>query len=156
MSEVLKKRIKQSADFESPVNQAILNLMVATDYVRGLSERICTEFSITPAQYNVLRILRGAGYSGHPRYEITERMVERAPDVTRLTDRLEKQGLVARDCCSEDKRRSITRITDKGLSLLDEMQSKVDEMTVHLSEKASLPEWIALSGICEKIYEEKK
>lgn len=156
MSDVLKKRIKQSSDFESPVNKAILNLMVATDYVRVISERICAEFNITPGQYNVLRILRGAGYAGHPRYEITERMVERAPDVTRLIDRLEKQDLVVRDCCSEDKRRSITRITGKGLKLLDEMQPKVDEMTADLSEKVSLPEWIALSGICEKIYKEKE
>src|SRR5262245_54731274 len=94
VGEVLKHRIKQSADFKSPVDDAVLNLLVAAGYVQAQIDRACEEFDITRGQYNVLRILRGAGEEGHPRYEITERMIEKAPDVTRLIDRLEKQGLV--------------------------------------------------------------
>ena len=100
--------------------------------------------------------MRGAGREGHPRCEIAERMLERAPDVTRIIDRLEKQGLALRSRSSEDKRQSITRISEKGLELLDRMQPKVDEMRNFLSEILSLPEWAALSGLCEKIYDEKK
>lgn len=155
MSEILKKRIKQSADFESPVNEAALNLLVAADYVRSQVESVCSEFGITHGQYNVLRILRGAGREGHPRCEISERMVERAPDVTRIIDRLEKQKLVVRERSSEDRRQSITRITEKGLELLEKMQPKLNRMANSFSEKLSLPEWIALSSLCEKIYDEK-
>jgi DNA-binding MarR family transcriptional regulator len=152
MSEILKRRIKQRADFDSPVNEGILNLIVAADHVRSIHERTCSEYGITPAQYNVLRILRGAGADGHPRCEIAERMVERAPDVTRLVDRLEKEGLVIRERSDDDKRQSITRITEKGLRLLDAMQPSVDETMGAVGSKASLAEWIALSNVCEKIY----
>ena len=152
MGEVLKKRIKQTADFESPVNEAILNLMVAADYVRTIHERTCSDFGITTGQYNVLRILRGAGEEGHPRCEIAERMVERAPDITRLVDRLEKEGFVVRERSGDDRRHSITRITEKGLQLLESMQPSVEETMKDLGVRASLAEWIALSGVCEKIY----
>jgi DNA-binding MarR family transcriptional regulator len=151
MSEILKRRIKQKADFGSPVNEGIINLMVAADHVRTIHERTCSEFGITAGQYNVLRILRGAGADGHPRCEIAERMVERAPDVTRLVDRLEKEGLVVRERSDDDKRQSITRITEKGLQLLDAM----DETMGAVGSKASLAEWIALSNVCEKIYDEE-
>jgi DNA-binding MarR family transcriptional regulator len=152
MGEVLKKRIKQQADFGSPVNEAILNLLVAADHVRTVHERICSDFGITTGQYNVLRILRGAGCDGHPRCEIAERMVERAPDITRLVDRLEKEGLVSRERSDDDRRQSITRITEKGQQLLEAMQPAVVGIIGELEAKASLAEWIALSGVCEKIY----
>ena len=155
MSEILKKRLKQSADFESPVDEAVLNVIVAADYLRAQNEGVCSEFGITPGQYNVLRILRGANQEGHSRCEISERMVERAPDVTRLVDRLEKQGLVVRDRSTEDKRQSITRITEKGLNMLEQMQPKFEEAVRFWSEKLSLAEWIALSHLCEKIYNER-
>jgi DNA-binding MarR family transcriptional regulator len=155
VSEILKKRIKQSADFESPVNEAMLNVIVAADYLRAQNEGVCSDFDITPGQYNVLRILRGVGQEGHSRCEISKRMVERAPDVTRLVDRLEKQGLVVRDRSTEDKRQSITRITEKGLNLLEQMQPKFEEAARFWSEKLNLPEWIALSHLCEKIYDER-
>ena len=156
MSEILKKRMKQTADFVSPVDEAAFNLMIAADYVQTKIDRFCAEFGITRGQYNVLRILRGAGAEGLARWDIAERMLERAPDVTRIIDRLEKQNLVLRERSSEDKRQSITQISEKGLELLIEIQPKVDETRDFLSKLLSLPEWIALSSLCEKIYDEKK
>ena len=153
MGEILKRRIKQSVDFKSPIDEAFLNLLVAADYAQTQIDRICAEFDITRGQYNVLRILRGAGKAGHPRYEIAARMVEKAPDVTRLIDRLEKQGLVMRERSAEDKRHSITRITKKGLELLTRVEPKLDEAKHSISKKLSLPEWIALSSLCEKLYD---
>ena len=156
MSEILKKRMKQSADFVSYIDEAAFNLLIAADYIQTKIDRYCAEFGITRGQYNVLRILRGAGEEGHPRCEIAERMLERAPDVTRIIDRLEKQGLVLRGRSAEDKRQSITRISEKGLELLIQIQPKVDENRDFLSGRLSLPEWVALSNLCEKIYDEKK
>ena len=148
--------MKQTVDFVSHVDEAAFNLMIAADYVQTKIDRFCAEFGITRGQYNVLMILRGAGAEGHPRGEIAERMLEKAPDVTRIIDRLEKQDLVLRDRSSEDKRQSITRISEKGLELLIEMQPKVDETRDFLAERLSLPEWIALSSLCEKIYDDKR
>ncbi len=148
--------MKQTADFVSPVDEAAFNLMIAADYVQTKIDRFCAEFGITRGQYNVLRILRGAGAEGLARWDIAERMLERAPDVTRIIDRLEKQNLVLRERSSEDKRQSITQISEKGLELLIEIQPKVDETRDFLSKLLSLPEWIALSSLCEKIYDEKK
>jgi DNA-binding MarR family transcriptional regulator len=80
---------------------------------------------ITPQQYNVLRILRGAGPDGLPTLSIGERMIEQTPGVTRLVDRLERKGLVARTPCPTDRRRVFCRITQKGLDLLKELDDPV-------------------------------
>ena len=67
MGDFLRKRVKQSADFESPEVEALLNLLVAADHMRGRMEQVCSQFDITASQYNILRILRGAGQEGLPR-----------------------------------------------------------------------------------------
>ena len=81
---------------------------------------------ITPQQYNVLRILRGAGPDGLPTLSIGERMIEQTPGVTRLVDRLERKGLVDRSPCPKDRRRVFCRITEKGLDLLKELDDPVN------------------------------
>lgn len=154
MGEALKKRIKQTADFASPAEEAILNLMVAADHVRSRFDRVCSDFRLTHGQYNVLRILRGVYPEGHPRCEIAARMLEKAPDVTRLVDRLEAQGLVERDRSGEDRRLSLTRITKKGLSLLEEMDSTFEQVGRYFSERVSRRDCRELTRICEGIYAE--
>jgi DNA-binding MarR family transcriptional regulator len=154
MGDALKKRIKQTADFESPVEEAMLNLMVAADHVRARLDRVCADFRITTGQYNVLRILRGAHPNGHPRCEIAARLIEKAPDVTRLVDRLETQGLVERDRSEEDRRLSLTRITKKGLGVLDKMDNALTETNRYFSERVSRRDCRELSRICEGIYAE--
>jgi DNA-binding MarR family transcriptional regulator len=100
----------------------------------------------------VLRILRGAYPNGHSRCEVIERMVDRAPDVTRLIDRLERQGLVARERSSNDRRLSITRITGKGLELLERMRPSIDDVEVMIAGRLSPEECAAISAGCEKLY----
>src|SRR5437868_14686048 len=100
--------------------------MVAANYVRVQSERVVNAHGITLPQYNVLRILRGAHPDGHPRYEIAARMLDRAPDVTRIIDRLSEKGLVARDRGAEDRRHSVTRITRDGLTLLETLDPEIE------------------------------
>jgi DNA-binding MarR family transcriptional regulator len=153
MGEALKKRIVQ-ATFESPVQEAILNVLVAADYVHSRMEAICAPAGITVTQYNVLRILRGAYPNGHSRSEIVRRMVERAPDVTRLVDRLEIEGLAERDRSKSDRRLSMTRITRKGMDLLKTMKPAMDEWQLELSKRLTPADCRELSRICEKLYDE--
>ena len=79
-------------------------------------------------------------------------MIERAPDVTRLIDRLEDQGLVERDRLLEDRRMSISRITRKGLKLLEEMQPAMTESNARFAERLSAAEFRNLSKLLEKLY----
>jgi DNA-binding MarR family transcriptional regulator len=153
MGEALKQRIKQER-FESSLQEAVLNLLVAAGHVREQLDRVCAEFDVTHGQYNVLRILRGAHPEGYPRCEIANRMLERAPDVTRLIDRLEQRGLVERGRSEEDGRMSITRITKAGLDLLDRMAPRINDVNAHLAERISLRDRRDLSRICEGIYGE--
>ena len=152
VGEPLKKRLKQSR-FESPFHEAMLNLMVATAHLRDRVERMCERHQITSAQYNVLRILRGAHPEGYPRCEIAQRMVERAPDVTRLIDRLEEQELVERGRSDADRRLSVTRITRKGLDLLDRMQPDAEAVHRALAARLTPEQATELSRLCESLYE---
>jgi DNA-binding MarR family transcriptional regulator len=136
--------------------EAILNLLVASDHLRQRLNAVCDEYGISNWQYNVLRILKGAHPGGHPRCEIIKRMLEHAPDVTRLVDRLESQGLVERVRSDEDRRLSITRITQKGLELLKSMEPRMQELQVYFSERVSRRDCRELSRICEGIYGESE
>lgn len=155
MGEALKRRIKQKADFANPAQEAMLNLIVAADYVCTRLERVCAEFGITRPQYNVLRILRGVHPGGHPRGEIAARLLASAPDVTRLVDRLETQGLVERERVKEDRRLSVTRITKKGLRLLEEIHPHISEEHQRFGRRVSRRDCLELSRICETVYDEE-
>ncbi|HEX8072301.1 MAG TPA: MarR family transcriptional regulator [Pyrinomonadaceae bacterium] len=153
MGEALKRRLKQ-ARFDSPVHEAMLNLMVAADHVRTGIDRVCAGYELTHGQYNVLRILRGAHPEGQPRCEIAARLVERAPDVTRLVDRLEVRGLVERVRSTTDRRLSITRITRKGLALLEEITPQLEQLFAELHVRLSPRDARELSRICESLYDD--
>lgn len=110
--------LKQSRPFPSLEAEAAVNLMRTADTVlRGLAAALKPR-GLSPEQYNVLRILRGAGPSGLPCGEIASRMVTRDPDMTRLLDRLEARGFIARARSLRDRRVVNTRITSAGLRLL--------------------------------------
>jgi len=135
-----------------PMEEALLNLYVASHMLKDLSDKICIEFGITTGQYNVLRILKGVYPDGHPRCEIAVRMIERSPDITRLIDRLEKQELVERDRTDKDRRKSITKITKKGLELINNINPELEKLTFKISEKLTIKEARELSKYCEKLY----
>ncbi len=132
--------------------EAAFNLFVAADYLRGQFDSVCTKHGISHTQYNVLRILQRAYPEGHSRCEIIDRLVERAPDTTRLIDRLEQQGYVERIRSLEDRRLSIARITHKGLNILDEITPCFESVWQELTCKVSRAESLMLAEICEKIY----
>jgi DNA-binding MarR family transcriptional regulator len=124
----LRDEIKMTRPFESPEAEAFLNIQRTADALtRGLEETLRPS-GLTQAQYNVLRILRGAGDSGLLCRELGERMVTRDPDITRLLDRLESRSLVRRERDPRDRRSIVTRITREGLSVLAELDTPVAQL----------------------------
>lgn len=151
MGEIIKKRLKQQK-FESVEQEAMLNLIISSFWLRSKMDSICQEFEITISQYNVLRILRGIYPDGYPRCEIINRMLEPSPDVTRLIDKLISARYVERFSSNEDRRHSISRITKKGLTLLETMKPKMDEFEKFIKQLMPTEEFKKLSELCEKIY----
>ena len=117
----LQTEIKQNKPFASLEHQAILGLLRTAAIVDHANEEALRSFGVTATQYNVLRILRGAGANGLCGREIGERMITRVPDVPRLLDRLEKAKLISRERDANDRRHVTARITAKGRELLDEI-----------------------------------
>jgi len=152
MTEALSRRLKQP-QFANPGQEALLSVLAAAATLNERMERVCAEHKITRTQYNVLRILRGAYPQGHPRCDIACRMIDRAPDVTRLLDRLEARKLVRRARGSEDKRQTMTFITAKGLKLLEAMQPKTDAEAARILSRLSDDECRELSRLCGLILE---
>lgn len=124
----LKTEIKKTAPFSSMREEVSLNILrTAALLEHAVAERLKTH-GLTPTQYNVLRILRGAGSEGLCRNEVRERMLNPVPDTTRLLDRLESAGLVVRDRSQEDRRFVTAWITDRGLALLADLDEPVSRM----------------------------
>ena len=152
MGDILNIWLKQTVPLE-PGLDAMLNLLVSSKFVEADMEAVLQPFGITRRQYNVLRILKGVYPGGHPRSEIAARVLEQSPDITRIIDRLEEQGLIKRSRGKEDKRESLTMITPKGISIIEKAGPHVQNYTRSL-EKILTPEGCAkLSELCEKLYE---
>lgn len=153
MGKVLRERLRQ-ARFESPVQEAFFNVLVASGHLRERMDRVLARHGLTISQFNVLRILRGAQPGGLPRCQIAPRMLERAPDVTRIIDRLERSGLVEREKSEEDGRLSIARATRKGLGLLEKIDPEITVSFRELASRLTEREAETLSALCEKFYEQ--
>jgi DNA-binding MarR family transcriptional regulator len=136
-----------------PSAEAMWSLIVAADYLRGRMDAVCAAFRVTTSQFSVLRILRAACPDGYSRNEIARRMIDRAPDVTRLVDRLEQQQFVERARTSEDRRLSVTRITDLGLRLLSRVEPEIRKLERScLCESLSEQDCADLLRICRLIH----
>lgn len=128
----LRAEIQQNKPFSSLAEETFLNLQRTADQLLHVESGLLEQHGLTPSQYNVLRILRGAGEKGHPCQEVGARMISRVPDVTRLLDRLEKAGLVARRRCTEDRRVVHATIRPKGLEILAALDGPVQELAPRL------------------------
>lgn len=106
--------------FESEQHKAMLNVMFTAGWFRNQQVELFKPYGISPQQYNILRILRGAKDRMNM-HCVKERMIDRAPNATRLTDKLIAKGLVERERCEDDRRVVYVRISQKGLAMLDEI-----------------------------------
>lgn len=127
MSPKLKDEIKQTKPFPSLESEVLLNLMRTSDALARSGEKILKLAGLSPNQYNVLRILRGAGENGLCCHEVGERMITRDPDITRLLDRLERRGLVARSRDRHDRRVIMARITAAGRKILKDLDGPIED-----------------------------
>ena len=154
MGEILKKRLKQEK-FDNIEHESILNILVASNFINTQVEKICSEYKITLSQFNVLRILNGKYPEGYPRCDIINRMINPSPDVTRLIDRLIKDGFVERFNSKEDRRLSLARITEKGRNLLNEVNPEIRKLQITLFKKFNKEEKKNISILLEKLYEQE-
>jgi DNA-binding MarR family transcriptional regulator len=130
--------LKMTRPFRSVEEEALLNIVrTAAVFMHDAAESL-KPFGLTPTQYNVLRILRGSP-DGLCRNEVGQRLVTRVPDVTRLLDRMERDGLVQRQRTGQDRRYVSTQITEKGLKLVDKLDREMTAIHTrqlgHLGEK---------------------
>lgn len=123
-SQILEE-IRQSKPPASAGEETLLGLFRTADLLHREAARVTEPYGISGQQYNVLRILRGAGEKGLPTLDVADRLVEQAPGITRLLDRLERKKLIRRQRCAEDRRQVFCWITGEGLALLSELDVPV-------------------------------
>lgn len=125
MPTTLRDELQQKKPFRSLREEALLSIARTEAVTRERLERVLAPHGLSMTQYNVLRILRGAGPNGLCRNEIGQRLISRMPDVSRLLDRMEGAGLVSRVRSTEDRRLVNTTLTRQGRALVDELDDSV-------------------------------
>ncbi len=132
MARTLKEQIGKRDGFASAQEEAMLNVYRTASYLSGPEHALFKSFDLSPASYNLLRILRGHDRRGERdgvrASEIGGEMVVRMPDVTRLVDRLEAKKLVSRRVGADDKRVKFVKISKRGLGLLEQIGPKIDRL----------------------------
>ena len=126
--------------FDCLEQEAFLNLWRTYDRLKVLEDEVFGPVGLSAQQYNALRLLRSAHPNSVPTLVLGSRLISRAPDITRLLDRLEQRGLLSRERRPENRRVVEVRITEEGLKLLKQLQHAVEEchqrQLGHLDEKA--------------------
>ena len=139
MANKLKDEIRQNKPFTGLEQEALLNIRRTSGFVEHLTQQVLKDQGLTDSQYNVLRILRGAGPDGLRCTEIGERMITRDPDITRLLSRLQRRRLVGRHRDTRDRRVVHIRITAVGNAVLQELDPVVEasgiSMLGHLTQE---------------------
>jgi DNA-binding MarR family transcriptional regulator len=126
MASRLQAELKQSKPFPRQSSEALLSVLRTAALLEHQLDQLLRPYGITELQYNVLRILRGAGPEGRCGREIAERLVSKVPDVSRLLDRMDGMQLLRRERNATDRRHVTARITPKGLRVLDEATPKLE------------------------------
>ena len=129
----LKQELKKKGDWDCPEQESYLNILRTHSLLFVRFDRLFRKHGISSPQYNILRILRGHGRKGLAQGEIASQTIACVPDMTRLVDRLEKAGHVARERSTEDRRVVYVTITDRGRKFLEKLDEPVRD-----AEKASL------------------
>lgn len=141
----ISKDIKSS--FKNNKVKALINIKYTSNWLSSIENEYFKPYGISPQQYNILRILRGA--KDRVKVQIVKsRMIERSPNATRLMDKLCDKNLIERERCEEDRRVVYVKITETGLELLKNID---DNKTVSFLEKLTEDEAGTLSNLLDKI-----
>ena len=145
----LQRELKKKRPFDSPEQETALQILRTNDQLQNRLGRFFRGYGLTSSQYNVLRILRGEGQP-LPSLEIAERMVQVVPAITGLIDRLEKQGLVERKRCEQDRRIVYVALTTKAGELLEQIDSPLNALHKELLGHLTRTELNELSRLLEQ------
>ena len=132
MAGKLQQELQQTKAIPSLEEEAILNIVRTADVLLQSITSFLKPHNLSATQYNVLRILRGAGEKGVSCKDVAARLVTRDPDITRLMDRLEERDLILRDRSREDRRIVTHRLTATGTSLVNELDRPIVEANKHM------------------------
>lgn len=141
-------------DSPAHTKAAVLGILRAADVVRRRGTALLAPHGLTPQQFNVLRILRGARPEGLCTLTIAERMIEQTPGITRLIDRLEAKKLVARVRSEDDRRQVWCRITPAGLQLLARLDEPVGDFERAVMARLPRPDQVRLARLLDTVHGE--
>lgn len=147
----LEYAIKQTKPFANPYQKAMVNLLYTNNYVKVEMQEFFKSKGLTMKQYNIMRILKGAGQNVSTSY-IKERMLEKNSDVSRIVDRMHDKGIVIKSGCPNDKRLIDVALTPHGKQLLQEVTGEMDAVD-SIFQKLSTEEIEMLNTILDKIRE---
>ena len=146
----IEEEIKQKK-FPSNYIKAYVNLVYTANKITDEQKTFFKKAEVTHQQYNVLRILRGKYPETSNPGEIKSVMLDKSPDLTRLVDRLLAKNLVARESCLDNRRKVDIKITEKGLSFLQDIEPLVNESGSRYNKNLSDTEAILLSDLLDKL-----
>ncbi|HVP55058.1 MAG TPA: MarR family transcriptional regulator [Candidatus Eisenbacteria bacterium] len=153
MANRILEELRQTRPLESRQQEAVLNILRTADALKRGLELLLKRHGISSAQYNVLRILRGAGERGLHCSGIAERMITAEPDITRLLTRMERLGLLVRHRNGRDRRMVTVIATERGLQLLDELDGPLRELQERQFALLAADDVAELIGGLEKVRE---
>jgi len=139
--------------FDSPEQEVFLNLWRTYDRLRAFEDELFKRFDLTPQQYNALRLLQATRPNAMPTLVLADRLVSRAPDITRMLDKLEQSELVSRFRPPENRRQVLVSITDAGSALLDEMADPIRDCHRHQLGHLSKTDLKQLASLLKKARE---
>ena len=145
----IEEEIKQKRAFGSVFEKAMVNLVFTSNWLVSIQNDFFTQYGLTIKQYNILRILRGAG-KPISTADIRSRMLDKMSDTSRIVDRMDKKGLVEKNSCKTDHRKVDVRLTKQSLLLLEQIDNnlhKWQESMINLNPK----EAEQLSSLLDKL-----
>jgi DNA-binding MarR family transcriptional regulator len=142
---------RTAARFDSLQQEAYLSLWRTYDRLRTFEDELFAQFDLTPQQYNLLRLLRASHPDLVPTLSLMARLVSRAPDVTRMLDRLEEREWIIRTRSDEDRRAVLVGVTASGLALLEQIAGPLRECHERQLGHLSSSDLIALIGLLQKV-----
>lgn len=145
------EELRQSKRFPRPQQEAAVALLRTADLLRARTEGALAPHGISPEQYNVLRILRGAEEHRLPTLEIASRMIARAPNITRLIDKLVRKKLVSRCDHDRDRRIVVVQLTPGGLDLVQKVSATVEDLDTRAFDGLTKPQVEALIELLDAV-----
>lgn len=146
----LADRLHQTR-FASNAQEAVLNVLTTSAWLQGELARLFAPYGVTPAQYNVLRILRGSHPEPLPCSTVGDRLLDRTPDVTRLLDRIQRAGLIERARAEHDRRVVEVRITEAGMAKLADLDPLMRAFNESFAERLSEAHARTLSDLLDQM-----